>query len=42
MNIGEEEEPIEVPLPVVPEELPEHEDWPALAPSQPVPAGRSE
>jgi hypothetical protein len=42
MNIGEQEEPIEVPLPVVPDELPEHEAWPENAPSEPVPAGRSE
>lgn len=26
MDIGEEEEPIELPLPVIPEALPEHQE----------------
>lgn len=40
MNIGEEQDPIEVPLPTVPEELPEHTEEPA-SPQQvePAPAG---
>lgn len=40
MNIGEEQDPIEVPLPTVPEELPEETQEPtAPQPVEPAPAG---
>ena len=40
MNIGEEQDPIELPLPVMPDEVPQHEEQPAPAPVvELVPAG---
>lgn len=40
MNIGEEEEAIELPMPVDPAKVPVHEPSPSIAPvEQPVPAG---
>jgi hypothetical protein len=46
MDIGEEQEPIELPLPTMPEEVPHEEAWPrptqpplAPEPAEPVPVG---